>query len=701
MGGMPAHVESDRIAAMMKKCLVLAAVAAMGALAEAATNAWPFAILRCYGTYEQNRDFFSRVFAAQERHPGLVNEIWFSGVKGDLFGDPDRMGEGVAELNLAAKPICEKLGIAFSYQHGVTLNHAPDDLPHPGIPDDAWAVDRDGRRRSGLFCCTSPFALDFAYRKAKSIMAAIRPDSYWPDDDLRLATKVDWHRSNPDICFCERCLRLFGARTGRTHTRESLLAELDPGAGANAATRKAWCDFNAESLAAYAAAIRRAAEEVSPKTRLGIQVCDARYTCSGNAHERFVATFAGKDGLAGIRPGGGVYTDLLTKYDLFGKLLNVAKDAAQASRLAKAGQICYEAENWPHIGAIKSPGGMMAECALSMAFGCDSISFYWGADQNGEPSESYDFFLETMHRWRPFHLAVRDAFRGTWLGGVAIRYGSDVWADPNWHDLADGCLNRLVPNGLPVTVEEAAPDVQLLTSRTVKSLAKADLAKVFARPALMDPAAFATLSGRFPELEFARKLKVVSLDGERALATIVRANGYEKFAKYGKCESVQYFLYPQTDDVIRLSEMTADPKACGTCIVPTEFGGKVVVALDATGEGAHLCWPGCRRHAILDALDMAVPGGMPVRLLTDGYAVSVSVRKTDDGRTAGVFLLNLGTGETPPLELAIRRGAGKDWTAKAPKAGDVAVKVREDGAQTILRLPPLDACEPLLVTHRP
>ena len=656
---------------------------------------WPFAILRNYGSYEANRDFLSRVFAAQERHPGLFEEIWFGGVKGDAFGDPDQMGAGVAEINLAARPICEKLGIAFSYQQGVTLNHEPDDQPHAGIPDDAWIVDRKGRIRKGVFCSTSPFALDFSYRKAKSIMAAIRPESYWPDDDLR-NMKADWSKAGN--CFCPRCLRMFGERMGKAYTRESLLAELDVGPQAKAETRKAWCAFNAETLAAYAQTFRRAADEASPETRLGIQAACSRFTANGDLMRRIVEAFAGADGKAGIRPGGGYYSDLLPKTDIIEKMLDVSRDAARSGRLARTGQICYEIENWPHIGAVKSPGAMMAECAMALAFGCDSIAFYWGADQNGESPESYDFWLETVHGWRPFHLAVRDAFRGTGLGGVAVCHGSDVWSGANWYNLGDACLERIARNGLPVTVEEAAPDALLVNSRAVESLAKADLARVFAGPALMDPAAFEALTRRFPELKFTKKLKVTSLAGERALSTAFRASGYEKFANRGKCEKVRALLFPQAGDVVRFSEMTVEPKACGTCVVPTEFGGKAVVAQDVDGDWPHMCWPGCRRHAILDALDAAAPGGMPARILTDGYALSVAVRKTADGKTAGVFVMNLGAGETPPLELAVRRGAGDAWQVMLPKGSpSPAEVVRRSAGETVIRLPPLPACQPVLV----
>ena len=664
--------------------------------ASARENAWPFAILRNYGSYEDNRDFLERAFAAQERHPGLVEEIWFAGCGRDLFADPETLGARAFELNRAAKPICERLGIAFSYQQGVTLNHDPDDRDHPGIPDDAWVVDRYGKTRKGLFCCTSPFVIDYSYRKAKAILSALKPDSYWPDDDLRIL-KVDWGR--PGICFCPRCLKLFGARQGRAHTRESLLSELDPmSTNAVAATRRAWCAFNGESLANYAATFRRAVDEVSPETRLGLQGACSRFTANGDLVERTLKFFAGGKGCAGIRPGGGWYSDLDRRSGLLDKMSDVACEAARAARWPATGQICYEAENWPHIGAIKNPHAMMAECALALAFGCDSIAFYWGADQNGETAASYDYFFETMHAWRPFHLAVRDAFRGTSLGGVAVCHGEDWFATPNWFSHKEGAWPFLGQNGLPMSVAESAPDVWLVNWVSATSLSRADLEKVFSRPVLVDPGALTTLKSKFPDLGFLKKIEIRFLEDERALATVDRTSGYERFASIGKCENVTALIRPKSADVVPFSVMTADTNACGTCVVPTEFGGKVVVAQDIHGTWAHPCWPGCRRHGVLDALDAAVPGGMPARLLTDGYAVSVTVRKTPDGKTAGVFLLNLGGGETPPLELAIRHGAGSAWTVRRPRLPDrPAEVVRSDVREVVLRVPSLPAFGAVLV----
>ena len=149
-------------------------------------------------------------------------------------------------------------------------------------------------------------------------------------------------------------------------------------------------------------------------------------------------------------------------------------------------------------------------------------------------------------------------------------------------------------------------------------------------------------------------------------------------------------VLPKDAAVVPYSVMAADTNTCGTCVIPTEFGGKAVVVQDIHSARPRTTWAGCRRHGTLDALDLAVPGKMPARLLTDGYACMVSVGKTVDGKTAGVFVLNLGTGETPPLELAMRRGATTDWTMARPGQGDVAADVvRQEGDETVVRLPSL------------
>ncbi|MCQ2389676.1 MAG: hypothetical protein MJ138_08180, partial [Kiritimatiellae bacterium] len=655
--------------------------------------AWPFAILRSYGSHASNPRFTERVFAAQERHPGLIEEIWFSGGARDNFAAPEEFGAGAARDNLSARARCEKLGIAFSYQQGVTLNHDPDDRPHPGFPDDCWAVDRAGKIRKGLFCCTSPFARDYAFRKASAILAALKPDSYWPDDDLRLS-KLGWSR--PNLCFCDRCLKLFSGKTGRAFTRETLLAALD-GPKAEASVRRAWSEFNGEQLGEYAKSFRKAVDAASPKTRLGIQIALSANTIDGDSWKTVLEAFAGPGGKAGTRPGGLHYTDRAPR-EMLAKMDLVAREAARSGDLPCCGQICYEIENWPHVGANKNPNAMMAECALAIAVGCDSIALYWGADQNGQADANYDYWFDCVAKWKPFWLAARDAFRGAKLGGLATYHGSNFFATPGWawHDSSG--IQKLAENAVPWTVAEAAPCAWHLDATALETLGADDLPKVFAKPVFVDAATFQAIKEKFPSLAFTKKLDVRFLSGERALATAVRSAGYETFPSGLKAEGVRALLFPRAADVRTFSGMTADAKAAGTALVPTEFGGKVVVAQYATFGHPHFFWPDGRRRAALDALDAAVPGKMPARLLTDGYSVVVACRVRADGSPAGVMLFNLGAGETQPLELALRGGAAS-WSVLAPgaKAAEPLSRVGGAEGETVVRVPPMAALAPVLI----
>ncbi len=653
---------------------------------------WPFAILRSYGSYEENKLFTERVFAAQERHPGLFGEIWFGG-DGGLDYTAEERGKLAEKTNPGVRERCRKLGIAFSYQQGVTLNHGEDGLKRDFIPEDAWAVGRDGKPAYGILCCTSPWALDYQRETAKAIMSRLQPDSYWPDDDLRLL-KGDWNAAY--YCFCDRCVKLFGESCGQAFTRETLVKALN-GPDGSADVRKAWCAFNGKNLGACAKVYREAADAVSPRTRLGIQIALSGNTVDGDSWKTMVQALAGKGGRAGTRPGGLYYCDS-KPHELRAKMLLVAREAARSGGLPEIGQVCYEVENWPHVGGHKNAHGMMAECAWALAVGCDSIAFYWGADQNGEDAASYDFWLEAVWAWRPFQLAVRDAFAGTRLGGVAAYHGANHWATSGWANHDEPEIPELMTCGVPVTVTEAAPDALWLNERCVETLAESDLASVFAKPVVVSAAAFAALQARFPGLAFGRKVELSFPDGEKALATAKRANGYELFPSGLKSANVKAYIRARVADVKPFSKMTSDAAACGTCVVPTEFGGKVVVAQEVPGHWPHAVWPGCRRHAILDALDYATPGGQPVRLLTDGYAVAVTVRKDAAGRTAGVFLFNLGSGETPPLEVAIRRGAKTAWRVLLPRQEDARAEVvRRTDDEVVVRVPPLPALGPALV----
>ena len=656
-----------------------------GDFLKTAKDDWPFAIVRSYGSGDANKNFTEILLAEQDLHPGLIDEIWFSGA-GAL--DPDALVRQVGiDENIRWREECRKRGIAFSYQQGVTLNHTSSgDVVPPGFPDDAWAVDVDRNRVNGLLCPTSPAAREANRRVAKLLMAELKPDSYWPDDDLRLT------RHGNRICFCDRCIGLFNAEFGHSLSRKDLAAAIH-GETPDATLRADWTEFNRRNLGRFASVYREVADEVHPSCRLGIQTIFSYEQYDGDDFRPMLEALSGPDHRpVGIRPGSGYYLDR-TPRDMFSKGLHVLFEAARCKHYGFVRQICYESENWPHVSAEKNPGSQMLENALALAAGCDSLALYWGSDTNRESDDNFRFYFETFAKWKPFLLAIRDAFKGSVPAGVSEYRGENRLAAANWMMHGDEAELRLIENGLPLSCEYAAPQAFWLTASKVETLSEADLKKLFAKPVLTDVAAFAALAERFPKLDFIRKVKIASV-AEIAPATS-NIDCFEVFPGDCKARDVHGVITPCADDVVPFSAISSAADACGTCVVPTEFGGKVVLCQCLA---PYFLWTGPRRTAILDALDSAIPFvKTAVRLLTGGYAVSVLAHVNRDGRTVGAFLVNAACGETPPLELAIRIPAFYRWQIRTPEATFPAEILSADANEVRLRLPPMKAWTPLLV----
>jgi len=644
---------------------------------------WPFIIIRNYGTGKANHNFTVSLFNAQKRYPGLVNEIWFGG--GGSLDGLNVIEEKIQE-NLPYRDSCNELGIKFSFQQGVTLNHDADGKDHGDFTDSDWSITADGKMLKGILCPRSEKTYEYNLKVAKTIMSALKPDSYWPDDDDRLSCK-------PMICFCERCLAAFNAEYHHDYTRAGLKAALESDdLSVSLPARKEWTEFNSKSLALFSKVYREAAEAVLPDCRLGLQTVCPHSLYDGPDFRPMLAAMSGKDGKkVGIRPGAGYYLDRAPR-DMFSKSLGMIKEGARCRKYGFIGQICAEVENWPHVGAEKNPNGQMAESALYLASGVDSLALYWGTDLNRESEENCRFYFDTLAAWKPFLTAVRDAFADTEVSGIATFHGANQLAGGYWEN--QSCDLKLVENAVPVTKQEALPEAYALPCFAVAELTESDLAAVFAKPVLMDVSSFNELAKRFPNVQFTKKVSIRSFQ-DLALATAART-AFEVFEGDKRAMDFNHIITPKSNDVRPCSGVTGMDGACGTCVIPTEFGGSVVLM---QGIENGFLWTGYRRKTVLNALDSLLPdGGMSVRLMTDATSVCVIGRKTRAGKTAGAFLLNAGIGETMPLELAIRNPAYRSYRIRRPKCEpQTAEIVSRSSREIVLRLDGIPGWQPVLI----
>ena len=453
------------VIAVLAFAAVFAACAASG---EASTDEkWPFVVIRHTSAINSSPETFKRLIDCHRRHPGACDEFWFSA---GGRSEPKTAAEKCAAF-ARFRPLCDEVGIALSYQQGLTLGHgeAHDGKPKPDeqpLPEDAWQVDPNGKRIH-ILCPRSPAVIAYERAFAKAVISTANPASYWLDDDLRLGV------CKPNGCFCDRCIAAFNAKTGGNWTRETLTSRLFSKT-VREPVRAAWSDFNAESLALYAAAVRQAADELKSPCRLAYQSVWADMTYTASSYRPLLEALAGKERKpVGIRPGAGFYTETEPR-GMVKKCLSVAREAERCRTYdGLVASICYEQETYPRHVLHKSPGAIMTECALALASGCDSLSLYWYSHSAPEPVEEYDRFVRTLAKARPYFKKLAESTRRTRLGGVARFLGSAA-LELGQFDLRDAADFNLACAGIPVTVAEARPKVWYLTAESKAALTESD-----------------------------------------------------------------------------------------------------------------------------------------------------------------------------------------------------------------------------------
>ncbi len=475
------------------------AATAASAKTGAVASKWPFIVIRHQGAVYNVNGMFESLVECHRRFPLACDEFWFCTPGYKTIPELERSCENIVRYRKA----CEELGILFSFQQGVTLGHAEMPAqPSPGaqaFPDDAWQVGRDGRTFR-IPCPRSPFVLDYEKNFAKTIMRICNPASYWLDDDLRLGT------AKPEGCYCDRCIAAFNEKTGDEWTRETLVKKLYDRGVAHEPLRRQWSDFNAESLALFAGAVRKAADELGSPCRLGYQSirADCLYTASDYGPVLRALSGPRNQG-AGIRPGDGFYTESEPR-GMVVKCLSVAREAERCRSLkphsgdlsgeaalngpqgrlnADGGNvvasICYEQETYTRKLLHKSPGAIMTECALALASGCDSLSLYWFPAENPLPVEEYDRFLSTLLRARPYFERLAASTRRTRLGGLARFVGSAA-GETLTFDLRDATDVALACAGIPVTVANPAVSAWYLTGKSNSEKTPEDIKALASMP---------------------------------------------------------------------------------------------------------------------------------------------------------------------------------------------------------------------------
>lgn len=300
-------------------------------------------------------------------------------------------------------------------------------------------------------------------------LAAAKPDFFLADDDTKLlGRKIDG-------CFCPLHLAGFAAKTGRSWSREELVAAIEGGDRALAAD---WNAYTESTIVDYARLIRSAFPETipgilcattGPKERMGFAVPCARALASPGSRPV-------------VRLGSAPYwSDGL--YDI----LTVRRYVAyQLSYLHPEADVLVEADTCPQLRWQTSATRALDHMTMLTAEGCCGAKMWWHRLANPHERRSSSAYLRALGE-------RSGALRELAEAGFAAE---GVWC-PVDEKIVEWGANVLGLIGIPYHYgSRRTGDVAALTADASASLDDATLTNVLSGPVILDGSAAIALTRR-------------------------------------------------------------------------------------------------------------------------------------------------------------------------------------------------------------
>lgn len=619
---------------------------------------------------------FERLMAVLGAHRAIVDEVClFETVTHHLYIPPEPLAERVAIIGRRLAALHEAGVPSAGVNVLTTLGHMNEAWDYmPPLPM-APMVGHDGSVSRGCACPNTPELREYI-RDKYALVAELRPDFIWVDDDIRM------HNHGVTYgCFCETCLRLFAEWSGFEHTRESLAAALnEPGGGA---LREAWVEQNVRTLESLMAHVAEAIHSVDPAIETGLMTAGPGWTTySGQALDRWFAALEAVKS----RPGGGFYNDDCPKQMIL-KAFEVGRQRHGLPDAVTDRQ--YELENFPYHTLRKSSRSVTNECTLALASGMNGIAF----NALGGGEGALDDYLPLLARigehrqlWEALVSHAADLpTAGLWaawhprlMARRTVRRGEDWFAAGGSYNTTVACV--LAEIGLPMATD-APGEAVVLSGRVAEGFSDEELREFLAGGVLMDTAALDVLTERglanLTGVRIGRRID----NGVMERYTNDPLNGPHagelrdcRIEFWGDARGQADVLEPLTDGVRFLANLeTYFNEQYGPCLSAYEndLGGRVVVMGYAPWMFIH---SGAKRTQLLNCADWITRDRLPVRI-RETVPLVPFVRLSEDRTRGLVVLLN----------------AGFDLLQEA------AVEVRAHGRPTVRELSPAGAQEARLL----
>jgi len=388
---------------------------------------------------------------------------------------------------------CKALGLSAGINHLATIGHHEENLENSLQEPWQRVMNIEGAISRGSLCMADP-DVQVYIGKCYVALAQAEPDFIWIDDDVRFGG----HMPVSNVCFCDRCLAIFGEETGRRWTRESLRAAFRSGpVEEQLALRKRWLEHNRKQIAGLFRRIRSAVDTVNSSLPIGFMT--GEHYIEGYGYREWAAELSGPKHLpVRWRPGGGFYSDHVPT-----EVLEKAHDIGrQIARLPlDVTDIQSEIENFPYQRLKKSVAMTALECAVDIGAGCTGAALNIGTGGD-DPFGEYRPFFEETRKSRSFlerEVATfgRSPCEGIWLAAsndhLAALALNDDWFSGKVSASLRAIL-ELAEMGLPTAYAREGAAVTLLSGDGCLAFGREELRKMLAGGVLMDVAALIRLN---------------------------------------------------------------------------------------------------------------------------------------------------------------------------------------------------------------
>ncbi len=579
-------------------------------------------------------------------------------------------------------PVVEKLkkaGKRVIIEIGTTLGHGGIQPDTPMINTFETMRGVNGVQERSAFCPRGPKFVGYQ-KQMMRIYAALEPYGFYLDDDLR----IEYHGPVGMGCLCDRCVALFNEKHGTSHTPDEIGERMitDP------VLRLQYIEHNREGMAYYAYELASAAMEVCPEIRMGWEyVLLGQYNGPDfdNVFEA-MRKATGKPPLS--RPGCLFYQDHEPR-KMLDKVINTSYQNAIAPAYVKVRR--PEIENCSQTAMGKTIGGTCVESTLNLAYGCSGLS-YSMISSDTEPLDVRVRMWHAFENHRDYWQKLILDNEGTGVTGAELVFSKNAFKAVIEGDSRN--LNRwaqfpmsegrpLSQIGLPVSYEKDFCGVKLLHPQAVAWLPDHEIRELLASNVITDGQTVEKLTARGfgPSLP----LTVSACGRYNEIYTDHPANreyaGMRGMVDGFTANTVFHTLHTGEGCEI-LARSGNDVTAA---VVPTAEGGKwgiIGSSLWCTVINGAKCRMIC---ALADCL-----GNIPCRLVTSEQ-VMIIPRVTRDRQFKAVTMVNIGIGETAPLEIAVRNPVSENFVLSRPYYGDIPLRAAKQGDEYFLALPELCA----------